>query len=137
MQRRFGERAGDLRGQADVLHDEAIGSGAVSLAHAFQGLPYLVGQDDGVHGDVDGNPAQMREVAGLPQRLQGEVVGPAPRIEGLKPQIHRIGPASHRRMQRRHIAGRRQQFYVSHSLSPHHRFAQGSQRGPERCLHLC
>lgn len=44
VQRRFGERAGDLRSQADVLYDEAVGSGAVSLAHAFQGLPYLVGQ---------------------------------------------------------------------------------------------
>ena len=145
VQRSLGQRAGDLGGQADILHDEAVGAGAVGLAHAFQRRIYLARQDHRVHGHIDGNAAQMREIAGLPQGLDSEIVGPAACVERLEPQVHRIGPRRHRRMERHHIPGRRQQFHVLHVISPHHasspnprhRFAQGTQRGPDRHLHLC
>ena len=91
MQRRFGQRARQLAGQADVLHDEPVGAGTPRLAHALQGLLHLAGQNDRVHGDVDRHAALVGIAAGLAQGFDGEVVGAAPGVERFQSQIDGIG----------------------------------------------
>ena len=110
MQSRLGERARDLGCDADVLHDERIGAGAVRLAHRLERTRHLGGQHGGVERHVHAHAAQMRVRAGVCQRIEREVVGAATRVEGFEAEVHGVRPSAHGGTERRGVAGRREQF---------------------------
>ena len=120
VQARLRQRSRKLGGDADILHDERIGAGAISLARRFHGAIDLAGQNGRVQRNVHVHAAQVRESASIGERVDSEIVGATSRIERLKTQVNRIGAATHGGMEGRDAAGRRQKLhFLIHIFNPH------------------
>ena len=120
MQARLRQRSRKLGGDADILHDERIGAGAICLARRFHGAVDLAGQNGRVERNVDIHAAQMRESASIGERVDGEIVGATSRVERLKAQVNRVGATTHSGMEGSDAASRRQKLhFLIHISNPH------------------
>ena len=116
MQADVGKRACDLARKTDILDDERIGPCAPRLASAFERATHLTWQHDDVQRDVDLHAPQMRVIARLLERGDGEVIGPAARVERLEPEIYRVRTSTHGGVKGAHVARRRQKFHIPHKV---------------------
>ena len=120
VQARLGQRSRKLGCDADILHDERISTGAISLARRFHGAIDLARQNGRVQRNVHVRAAQVRESASIGERIDGEIISATSRIERLKAQVNRIGAAAHGGMERRNAASRRQKLhFLIHISNPH------------------
>ncbi len=108
MQTDVGKRAGYLARKTDVLDDERVGTCAPCLASAFERAAHFARQHDDVQRDVDLHAPQMRVIARLLERGDGEVIGPAARVERLEPEIYRVRTSTHGSVKGTHVARGRQ-----------------------------
>ena len=116
MQADVGERAGYLARKTNVLDDERVGTCAPCLASAFERAAHFARQHDDVQRDVDLHAPQMRVIARLLERGDGEVIGPAARVERLEPEIYRVRTSTHGGVKGAHVARRRQKFHIPHKV---------------------
>ncbi len=93
MQADVGKRTGYLARKTDILDDERIGTCAPRLASAFERAAHFARQHDDVQRDVDLHAPQMRVIARLLERGDGEVIGPAARVERLGSRYTASAPA--------------------------------------------
>ena len=116
MQTDIGKRAGYLARKTNVLDDERVGTCAPCLASAFERAAHFARQHDDVERDVDLHAPQMRVIARLLERGDGEVIGPAARVERLEPEIYRVRTSTHGGVKGAHVARRRQKFHIPHKV---------------------
>ena len=120
VQARLRQRSRKFGGDADILHDERIGAGAISLTRRFHGAIDLARQNGRIQRNVHVHAAQMGEGASVSKCVDGEIIGATSRIERLKAQVNRIGAAAHGGMERRNAASRRQKLhFLIHISNPH------------------
>ena len=83
-------------------------------AHArvdeLERLGDLVRQDDHVRGQVHPHAAQVREPAGIGERLEGEVLGASARVELVDAEVDRVGAVGDGGPERVGAARGREQF---------------------------
>ena len=116
MQADVGKRAGYLARKTNVLNDERVGTCAPCLTSAFERAAHFARQHDDVQSDVDLHAPQMRVIARLLERGDGEVIGPAARVERLEPEIYRVRTSTHGGVKGAHVARRRQKFHIPHKV---------------------
>ena len=116
----------DQAADADVLHDGGVDAGRDHAAHIILRLGQLVGEDQGVEGDIAPNAALMEERHQLGQLGHGEVAGPHAGIEPLQPEIDRIGAVLHRGAHARPVPGRGEHLRANRGVVPAGRAFDGA-----------
>ena len=113
-----GKRARQLGGDADILHDEGVGAGAVGLPRGLEGAIDLRGKHGGVERHVHAHAAQMGVVAGCGKRLDRKVLRAAAGVERVEAEVDRVGPSADGGMERRGASGGGEQFDIVQHGAP-------------------
>ena len=91
MQARLRKRTRQFGGNTNILHNERIHAGTIRLAHDFHGTCDFAFENHRVERQIYLHVAQMSVITRGTQRFQREIVGSAPRIKRIKPQVNGIG----------------------------------------------
>ena len=97
MHLQVGKHASHLARKPDILDDGPVDAATPRLAYELKRPLLFARKDLHVDGEIDPDPAQVREIACLPKGFEREIPRVPARIEIVEAEIGRIGSGRHGR----------------------------------------
>ena len=110
VDREIGGDPSDESANADILNDGGIDTGGDDRAEVIFGVGELLGEYQGVEGDITAHATPMQELHQRGQVGLGEVLGPHAGVEAVETEVDRVGPVLHGRACAVPVSGGGQEF---------------------------
>jgi hypothetical protein len=104
-------------GYAEILHDDCVDAGRGARAHRGFHVRELLVEHQRVERHVPANAALVQIVHRRRELARIEVRSTRPGVEALEPEVDRVGPRAHRRLESFAITSRCENFRAIHGVT--------------------